>query len=374
MIHIIGIFITFFLALIIFTKKGRNLADSILGIWMIIIGIHLLSYYTFITKTIFDYPFLLGFNIPIPFLHGPILYLYTLALTNPKKLNTKKWLLHSLLPILIIILNTPLWILSGKQKIELFHTNGKGFEGYLLDTNILMDISGVFYVIITSLLLQKHKKRILNQFSNQEKINLNWLRFLFYAMGLMWFLIIWIRNDELIFSATSVLVVLIGYFGIKQVGIFTNLSPENFEDELHNKHLFENISQELTVKKRKYAKSGLNEDTTKDLHQRLAVLMQKEKLFIEPELTLTDLATQLAIHPNYLSQVINEIEGVNFYDYINNLRVEEFKRLVALPENQKYTLLALAFDCGFNSKSVFNRFFKKVTNLSPSEYVKQMKG
>ena len=78
-------------------------------------------------------------------------------------------------------------------------------------------------------------------------------------------------------------------------------------------------------------------------------------------------------HPNYLSQVINEVEGINFYDYVNRLRVEEFKRLLSLPENQRFTLLALAYDCGFNSKSAFNRCFKKTTGLSPSEYAKQLK-
>lgn len=77
----------------------------------------------------------------------------------------------------------------------------------------------------------------------------------------------------------------------------------------------------------------------------------------------------LNTHPNYLSQVINEKEGVSFYDYINGLRVDEFKRLVTMPENQKYTIISLACECGFNSKSAFNRIFKKYTNLSPSAYL-----
>jgi AraC-like DNA-binding protein len=67
--------------------------------------------------------------------------------------------------------------------------------------------------------------------------------------------------------------------------------------------------------------------------------------------------------------VINEREGKNFYDYINCLRIEEFKRLAAAPENRKYTLMALAEECGFNSKSSFNRYFKKVTGKAPSEFM-----
>ena len=83
MIYIVGTFTAFFLALTILTKKGRTTADFILGIWMMIVGIHVFSYYGFIDQFIYDYPIFLGINFPLPFLHGPLLYLYTLALTRP---------------------------------------------------------------------------------------------------------------------------------------------------------------------------------------------------------------------------------------------------------------------------------------------------
>jgi AraC-like DNA-binding protein len=366
MLYVIGVSIALFLALIILTKKGQNLSDVILGIWMIVVGIHLFSYYGSISGLIYQHPFFLGFNLPIPFLHGPFLYLYTLALTNPSRISKKSWLIHCFLPILVIFLFIPFLQLSAEEKIIVLKNNGKGYETILLIARWLLRISGIIYVILNFILLQKHKKRILNQFSNQEKVNLDWLRFLFYVMAMMWVLIIWIRKDNLIFSAATIFIVFIGYFGIKQVGIFTNKTLEAIENE---------PAVEVTainIDKKKYAKSGLNEDTAKELHQRLQSLMQQEKLFTEPELTLSDLAKKLEIHPNYLSQIINEIEGVNFYDYINGLRIEEFKRLVALPENQKFTLLSIAYECGFNSKASFNRFFKKATELSPSEYVKKL--
>jgi AraC-like DNA-binding protein len=85
------------------------------------------------------------------------------------------------------------------------------------------------------------------------------------------------------------------------------------------------------------------------------------------------LAQSLNVHPNNLSQVINTFEGKTFFDYVNQKRIEEFKRIVSLPENQKFTLLALAHDCGFNSKTSFNRNFKNCTGLSPSEYLREAK-
>jgi AraC-like DNA-binding protein len=371
--YIIGIFIAFFLAVLILTKKGRNRADTILGIWMIITGLHLFGYYSFVSEIIYIYPFLMWMNLPYAFVHGPMLYLYTEALTNPERFKSKTWLLHFVLPVLMVLTLLPIMLMPENERIMLYRNNGKGFEDFLiLDWTIPLSISGIIYIVITNILLYKHKKRILNQFSNQEKINLNWLRFLFYGMGVTWMIIIFGGSDKLIFSMSSIFLIFIGYFGIKQVGIFTDYPVELPENKLITAIINDSFESELRVDKKKYAKSGLNEDTANVLHQQLKNLMETERLFIEPELTLTDLAIRLDVHPNYLSQVINELEGVNFYDYINTLRVEEFKSLVLLPQNQKYTLLALAYDCGFNSKTAFNRFFKKATDLSPSDYLKTL--
>ena len=97
--------------------------------------------------------------------------------------------------------------------------------------------------------------------------------------------------------------------------------------------------------------------------------MNTEKLFKENDLTLAQLASRLNTHPNYLSQVINDKENKSFFDYINTLRTKEFIEIVSNADNQKYTLMGLAFECGFNSKSSFNKYFKKITGKSPSEYL-----
>ena len=132
------------------------------------------------------------------------------------------------------------------------------------------------------------------------------------------------------------------------------------------------VTQDDNSEKRKYLKSGLSAEMAGNLHSRLTQLMESEKLYTESELSLSQLANRLNTLPNYLSQVINDKEGKNFYDYINMLRIEEFKTLVSRPENRKYTLLSLSYDCGFNSKSSFNKNFKKVTGLSPSEYLNHL--
>lgn len=99
--------------------------------------------------------------------------------------------------------------------------------------------------------------------------------------------------------------------------------------------------------------------------------MQTEKLFKNAEISLLDIAQKLKVHPNNLSQVINSIEQKNFFDYINNYRIAEFKAIANLPINQKFTLLSLAYTCGFNSKTAFNRNFKNSTGLTPISYLAQ---
>jgi len=370
--YIIGIFISFFLAVLILTKKGRNRADVILGIWMMVIGIHIFGYYSFVSGLVFEYPKLMWIFLPYAFVHGPLLYLYTLALTRPDRFKSKKWLLHFVFPLTMVISIIPFMFLPENERIIIYKNQGRGYENIMPDWTILLTITGVFYIIITYILLYQHKKRIDNQFSNQEKINLNWLRFLFYGMLVTWIIIIFVQKDEWIFSMSTVFLIFIGYFGIRQPGIFTNQNIDIAEFEPISDVVAENEKNNSGTEKKKYAKSGLSPDTAKEIHRRLQSVMKNERLFTQPELTLTDLASRLEIHPNYLSQVINDLEGVNFYDYVNALRIEEFKKLVALRENQKYTFLALAYDCGFNSKSAFNRFFKKITGLSPSEYSKKI--
>ena len=96
---------------------------------------------------------------------------------------------------------------------------------------------------------------------------------------------------------------------------------------------------------------------------------EKEKSYLNPELTLSELAIKLNTNTSVLSAVINTGFGKNFNDFVNEYRVEEFKRKAAAPDSKHLTLLAIAFDCGFNSKATFNRAFKKVTDLSPKAFL-----
>ncbi len=125
--------------------------------------------------------------------------------------------------------------------------------------------------------------------------------------------------------------------------------------------------------KRKYKKALLNEAELNKYVRQLELLMQNEKLFLDPDLTLRALASQLNLPPNYLSQVLNEGLGKNFSEFVNTYRLEAFKSKVLDPGLQHLTILALAFESGFSSKTVFNTFFKKMMGKTPHAWWKEVK-
>jgi AraC-like DNA-binding protein len=392
MFYLFGISIAFFLTLLLLAKKNKSLADKILGAWLTVMCIHLCLFKLRYLSGNIHYSFLLGIESHLPLLHGPFLYLYTAAMTNQLPANKKLLLLHFIPPLLSALLFAGFYVLPAEQKLEIYKNKGAGYEMQIAVNIAAIYISGIFYVCWCYILLRRHKLNIAEQFSYTEKINLNWLRYLVYGIGVIWVVVL-IGEDEWIFSAVVLFVLLLGFFGIRQAGIFSQanqlviLQEKKAEEAevIAEKDVLENTAPGLNQQgviytgdsaddpvttKKKYSKSGLTDEQAGQLQKELTRLMEKEKLFTESELTLSDLAARLNIHPNYLSQVINEKEETNFYDYINTLRIEEFKKIAALPENEKYTLLTLAYECGFNSKSSFNRYFKKVNGLSPSEYMR----
>lgn len=225
-------------------------------------------------------------------------------------------------------------------------------------------LSGILYVTLSTLAIKKYQRQISNVFSNTEKINLNWAYYLIIGISTIWIAVI-IKNEILIFSLVVLFVILAAYFGISKVGILNSALLEKQVDE--------SLNSNNDVEYPKYQKNFAGEETIQYVYNKLNYLMNDQKLYMDPEINLNHIAKLLDVHPNVLSQTINSVENKNFYDYINRHRIEEFKRIVILPENKKFTILTLAFECGFNSKTSFNRNFKRYTGCSPREFLKDHK-
>jgi AraC-like DNA-binding protein len=394
MFQIAGISISIFLALILLFKTKKSVADKILFAWLIVLGFHL-SF--FVLRSVMnnpDYAFLPGLEVVFPLLHGPFIYLYTAAVTNRLPHKKMYQLAHFIVPIACLIMFSDFFFLSAEQQVEVFKNKGGGFKHRLLINLFITCISGIIYVIWCSLLLKKHKHAIKQQFSQNESISLNWLRYIVYGVGFLW-ITVFLGYDNFTFFVGVIFVILLGVFGFRQQGIFTNHFPVVIGNNINAEYTFEenqqlNQSSDLDNKRKltaenekstnksgpvlkKYEKSTLNEEASQKIYKSLKKIMFEERLFENPELNLDALSATLNVNPNHLSQVINSIENKNFYDYINQLRVESFISLISKPEKSNYKLLSLAYECGFNSKTAFNRNFKKITGLSPTEYLKKSK-
>lgn len=359
MFYAFGISLSFFLSLLLFTKKGKSIADNILGIWLIIIGTHLALFYYQDHINTYYLPYY-TFLPCLPLFHVPMLYFYVSSLTNQKNKLTRNYLIHFLPILLIYVLSIRFFLLPYSEKLKVFELKGSGFEIESWIKTILIMSSGVFYTILCLHLLNKHKRNIENRFSEIEKINLIWLRSLIYGMGIIW-IAVFTQNDFLIFSLVTLFVILLGYFGIKQMGIFSPKTTNSYT-EIVSDYEKDKSESNKTIK-----------PELLEIHKLLIDYVSKEESYLNPELTLPDLAKQIGVHSNILSNVINTIESKSFYDFINQKRIEAFKQKVVLPENQKYTLLTLAYDCGFNSKTAFYRNFKNITGQSPSQYLNEEK-
>jgi AraC-like DNA-binding protein len=140
---------------------------------------------------------------------------------------------------------------------------------------------------------------------------------------------------------------------------------------LAKKKRAEIAEKEKLEPKEKYKTSALLPETVEQVLPRLTRLMEEEKLFLDPDLTLKKLSERLQVHYNHLSQIINEHLGKSFNDYINAFRIEEAKQRLADPKEARKTVLEIAYDTGFYSKSVFNTAFKKFTGMTPSQFRKE---
>lgn len=369
----IGIFLSLFLFILLITKRYISLPDKLLAVWMCIIGIHLLSYYLYYLNFWDKWPHLIGVTVPFPLLHGPMLYLYTLySLRGETQIRKKDWLHFA--PALLSYMYMARFFFFYSAEEKMMVDNGQ-LDDYGLFSSILMVaflISGLAYTILSYKILTRYKRLIKTNFSFEERINLDWLKYSIWGIGCIFFtaaVIVLLRegmgvefsfNADLIFySMIVVFVFCIGFYGIRRQDIFSNNMISD------NKQLVRDKPES------EYKKSGLKTEMANTSHQELLKIMGDEKPFLNPRLTIGDLAREVHISPNHLSQIINQYEQVNFHDFINKYRVEEF--IQRARTNSNFSILAHAFDSGFNSKSSFNIVFKKVHGVPPSKYMAELK-
>ncbi len=357
-----------------------------------------LSLFIFLCS-LFVAPWMLGFagwydNQPyrdflfyMPFQHllfiGPVIYFYTQSLLNPAFHLTKRNFLHFLPGILYLIYSLFIWIYDKYIfKDYYFYKDGmdKDFDNWYHNTGL---ISMAIYFTASIRYYNLYRKLMFQVVSYANSILFKWIKTYLYSFLVMLVLpivfdIISIFYPELnsytgswwfflFFSIIMYYVAITGYanpivtkipFEISMFDkkpallLSSNYSTENIIIDIEHETFKENHSPEIENWKAK-----------------IETLIQAQKLYQNPELTLTDLAKKLETNAAVVSKTINQGFGLNFNDFINNYRIEAVKTSFEIGEHKKSTLLGIAFDCGFNSKATFNRAFKKNTGLSPKDFL-----
>ena len=319
-----------------------------------------------------QYPHLIRVDWGIPLLFGPLIYLYTLFLTNNTEEWSEKHYFHFFPYLINIVILIPFFIKSGEEKIQIldyFTTSiTSGTDNYIYYNYILriaISVIGISYAIGSLDLLKEYKTKLLAEFSDIDKHKLDWLKIiLYFFLGLSIIFVItslFLFNDIYPQFEYNVFYFILIFFLIYGLSYKTLTQPKIVSTAGIVEKPKGNSKDE--IKSKKISEQGL----------RLKQYMVEDKPYLDGELTASQLAQKLNMTRHQLSELLNEEIGTNFYDLINGYRIEEFKKRLQHPDNSNLTLLAIAFDSGFNSKTSFNTIFKKNTGLTPSQFKKSQK-
>jgi AraC-like DNA-binding protein len=347
--------------LLFLLKKARNVrANRVLGIVLLLLGASFMSDVLWANHFFDSYPHLFEYDTPMGLCIGPLFYLYIRYQVNPKTRLRPPDLLHLLPLVLYVWLLRDFLFSSAAAKLDMI--NNLTIPNFLF-VQYLKKAQLLLYGLVCYRLLVRHKRVTHELLSNLENRQLQWLQHLLLGAGVL--LGVWIISNELPWAQPALGLTMFGfsywiaYHSVQQESSFAHVATET---------VLPIIEEEPAVR---YRNSTLSQEYLLHVIKKIESYMAESKPYLDGELTLTLLAGQLEINPNQLSQILNEGLGENFYRFVNRYRVEESKRLLLDPAFAHYNILGIAFQAGFSTKSTFNKTFKELTGLSPSEFVKQ---
>lgn len=365
--------------LFLIVKSKNKKANVFLGIFLLSIAFQIFN--DFIGELPIEEEFGISIFIIDPFLFAlPILFFYLLTTINKRIEN---W--HYLLFIPGIIHNL------------LLH-----FGGFLLSENGLSIYETIFYFLEILLMvyafriLQIHKNDISDFYSDLEQKSLIWLKSIFILVILMHSFNITtiffdLSNAEIIesvvenvsFALFIFIVIWIAYNGLSQPQIFRQPlfhKPNNvITYGMNNLGNSQNATIEKSIQstneelKTTAIKDSNSSESDIQQFNKIKSQIEKKELFTNPKLNLRTLALKLGLKEKELSRLINECGRGNFYQFINEYRIEKFKQLVQSSKFQQFSILGLASEAGFSSKSTFYAAFKRFEGMSPKQYEKSVK-
>jgi AraC-like DNA-binding protein len=363
--------------------RARHHANRYLAAFLVVFATALVDEFLLSTGHYRDVPRLLGVFWPLDFLYGPLLYIYTRALTAPLSLPPRAALMHFVPFLFSSASHAPYILLDVTEKVDLvFAPTTLTAYHTVMSLNTLAAMTQILvYLLFVILHLRRHTRAIAQTLSYRDGVDLRWLRNLTLVCVTLWAL--YVLRDLLLPLAgmagaaywslpiaIAVAVYALGYFGHRQPELFglaaitvgvRGDAPENLPKR----------SEAGIVK---YQKSALAASQALAVHEQLIAMMQADKPYRDSDLSLLTLAQRLGVSTHHLSQVINEHAGCNFFDFVNAYRVREAQTLLADPAEQRGSILALSMEAGFKSKSAFYNAFRKHVGMTPAQYRASLAG
>jgi len=383
-----------FFSLVLFRMRtGNRLANRILASLFLLFTIGLVDGFFSVTYLFLRYPFLIGVYRPLQFAYGPLFYFYVKSLTVSQGERVRRRFLAHFLPVIIFaVYLIPFYLLDADVKARNWYFGNSHLRNFSMGIHPLV-VVGIIqltgYLVLSLRLLANHSKYIRQNYSSLQDISLSWLRTVIvvgvllvcmYACFAVFSQFFGIYEELAYLNNLFVAVVIyvMAYKGIRQPRIFADADMSRPADGvahmppdglmLNDSPLRIRPSEQERSPVDKYKKSALTGDQSEKILNRLTVLMEKEKPHLEMGLTLPALSKMLDVSPHHLSQVINEVLAKSFFDFVNEYRVREAKKALASSDSERFSILGIAMDAGFNSKSAFYTAFKKHTGMTPSQF------
>lgn len=371
------------LVIALFFSRANRKANRILALFVLVLSFNCLFEAIESTSFYKHFPILIRIRWGNTLLFGPLIFLYVRALLN----HRFKILIHFIPFFIAKLALIPFYMLSAQEKVLSLNMGNTSttvsddwYSTYFFPVISLFSFLQIlFYLWRISKDLKLYDQQLFHWFSNVENIHLNWLKHSVWALSVVTIVSFIYLLGELLLSssiqhmgaygafALVLLIYAISYKAISQPDILSLFQSENKISNTPN-----HIKDQATDSLGKAEDTEASIKTESVLSRHLKDLMEKEKLYLNEKLSGNEMAETLGISRHQLSEVLNNELHTNFYNFINHYRVEDCKQKMANPKFENYTLLAVAFECGFNSKTTFNTVFKRETGMTPRQFKKTL--
>ncbi len=291
------------------------------------------------------------------FLFGPLLYLYSKTVTyNISKLNKRE--VYNLIPFLTVMV----YIFTKAAIFPMQNENWMvGLEAFIY--RLIFNLTVLIYLVLAINEFLKYRGKIRNFYSSIEKLRYSWL-----AIVLVGFLSMWVIDFFHFLGGEFFVIGPKLSSSLVMLSLFINLvfAILIYYKGLKHPQLFHPI--EINDKKPKYEKSTLTDYQADLFLNQLKDFMLKEKPYLKPDITISEISERVQIPSRFISQIINNSLKQNFYEFISYYRIEESKKYLSDPQFTGKTILEILYESGFNSKSAFNKDFKDQTGITPTQF------